>query len=497
MADSEVACPVCMLEYNDPQLLASCGHTFCKRCVAHLRPCLCPLCRVPFQSRDVRPNYALARMLSMLHGQAAPSAPAPESHRLQAVVPLVSQALSGLTLTGQGPDLARSLARQGVPFGIAQLISDEDSQIALRVFLLDNSGSTATFDGKYLSPVSGSTSMQVVPCSRWEELCQTALRQASWNLSLGIPCEFVLLNPPGGQRGFGAFREGVDLVTVDPRSNNAQAQLAALQRMLQSTRPSGLTPLLERIQEIQARLSSTYSHLVSQGGRFVLAILTDGVPTSAGSGLPPEAAQAQVAAALRHLTTMLPVFVVVRLCTDDSPVVEYYNNLDEEEELPLEVIDDLESEAREVAAKGNSWLTYSPLIHTLREGGTLVKLLDLLDERTLTPLEVRLLVGHLLQKEDEPSLPLSDPDAFFRQAGIRLKQAPLVYDPLRQAMMPCVDMKKLRPAMRPAGHRGTSAASACGCFAAFRGLLRQCLSVPCFPDARQPPRHHGHHHCGH
>ena len=50
----------------------------------------------------------------------------------------------------------------------------------------------------------------------------------------------------------------------------------------------------------------------------------------------------------------------------------------------MDVLDDICSEAREVYGHGNKWLTYSPYLHTVREGGTNIKLLDLLDERRFT-----------------------------------------------------------------------------------------------------------------
>jgi len=51
---------------------------------------------------------------------------------------------------------------------------------------------------------------------------------------------------------------------------------------------------------------------------------------------------------LRKLCTELPLFVVIRLCTSEEDVVDFYNGLDEEVEFPLDVLDDLESEALEI-----------------------------------------------------------------------------------------------------------------------------------------------------
>ena len=44
----------------------------------------------------------------------------------------------------------------------------------------------------------------------------------------------------------------------------------------------------------------------------------------------------------------LPIWIVIRLCTDEAAVTEFYNSLDEELELNLEVVDEYKSEAKEV-----------------------------------------------------------------------------------------------------------------------------------------------------
>ena len=51
----------------------------------------------------------------------------------------------------------------------------------------------------------------------------------------------------------------------------------------------------------------------------------------------------------------------------------------------MDVLDDIMAEAKEIYVCGNSWLAYTPALHMLRESGTLVGLLDLLDERRLCP----------------------------------------------------------------------------------------------------------------
>ena len=84
----------------------------------------------------------------------------------------------------------------------------------------------------------------------------------------------------------------------------------------------------------------------------------------------------------------LPVWVVIRLCTDESNIVNYWNIIEKELELDMDVIDDLKSEADEIYIH-NSWLTYGEQFHRLREFGIQIKEIDLLDENILAMDQMR------------------------------------------------------------------------------------------------------------
>lgn len=286
----------------------------------------------------------------------------------------------------------------------------------------------------------------MVQCSRWEEIRRMAMQQATMNMYMGTPCEFVLLNPPSSRR-FGAFREGVDLATVDPRRGDVAPQLDALERLLRNTRPQGSTPLAERLREIKHRLETVHSGLAEKGQRAIIVVATDGLPTLPGSGEPSGAAREEVTTVIRQLTMALPVFLVVRLTTDEDSVVDYYNKIDEEEELPLEVIDDIAGEAQEAYQKGNGWLVYSPLLHMIREGGTFVRFFDALDERRLKPAEVKVLASCLLQRgENDPPMPRETVD-FYKYVLARVASIPTVYDPLAKRVVPGLKTRQLRRAL--------------------------------------------------
>ena len=69
--------------------------------------------------------------------------------------------------------------------------------------------------------------------------------------------------------------------------------------------------------------------------------------------------------------------MVIRLCTNEKKVTEFYNQIDEVLEFNLEVLDDYLDEAKEVH-RHNKWLNYALPMHRCRELGYHDRLFDLL-----------------------------------------------------------------------------------------------------------------------
>ena len=78
-----------------------------------------------------------------------------------------------------------------------------------------------------------------------------------------------------------------------------------------------------------------------------------------------------------------------RLCIDDEELIDYWNNIDEDLELDMDVLDDVRGEAIEVRT-ANPWLRYGECLHRLREFGASIKEMDPIDNRLLAASRWRL-----------------------------------------------------------------------------------------------------------
>jgi len=296
---------------------------------------------------------------------------------------------------------------------------------------VDNSGSMQSCDGQRLMQASGRHRM--LSCTRWQELADDVQKIAE--ISAALPCartDFHLLNP---RPGFNSFTVGGDATSWDivpPRG--PRVDLAAVGAALK-TSPGGGTPLTEAVERCVIMISPHAAELRARGEQVVVIIATDGLPNNSKS----------FGTAMRVLQT-LPVWVVVRLCTDDESVVSYWNALDEQLEEPLEVLDDLVSEAKEVHHV-NPWLRYAPGLHHARLFGLQSKLFDAIDETTLLPSQIKEFIELLFD------VPMPEPelykDEFIKAVRAALATVPTVLNPQNMTSQPWLDLNALERALRP------------------------------------------------
>lgn len=147
---------------------------------------------------------------------------------------------------------------------------------------------------------------------------------------------------------------------------------------------------------------------------------------------------------------------VIRLCTDDTEVTSFYNTVDRDIELPIDIVNDMWEESRAIY-RLNPWLTYTTHLQTIREAGTQARVLDWLDERALTPTEVALCTQLLLESDGSGSYPRR-PEAFLSAVERDLPAAELVFDVRRSRAGPPLNMEALQVAVHPSKYSRTGRA---------------------------------------
>jgi hypothetical protein len=212
-------------------------------------------------------------------------------------------------------------------------------------------------------------------------------------------------------------------------------------RIVKASAPRGVTPLTQHLAEIKKQVLCMEADLRQKDQKAVIILATDGLPSDT-NGNSSEAVLAEFTNALKELQN-LPVWIVVRLCTDDEGVVDYYNAIDENLELPLEVIDDFFGEAAEIHKK-NKWLNYGLPLHRCREMGFHHELIDLLDEQLLLKDQLveflHIMFGNTYQWPD-PHVQWKE---FLEELEHVLKVQAPQYNPITGKMEPWIDIKKMK-----------------------------------------------------
>lgn len=324
------------------------------------------------------------------------------------------------------------LAELGWPKGLTHTMATSVENFPVRFVVVDNSGSMQSMDGSRLVKASGGV-LKSIRASRWAELGDVVSEMADVAQSLGAPTHFHLLNPSPVGQYFALADDGSSGVPAAGAPCNAEQVRAAMK-----TSPSGSTPLTEAVQFISSQIASAAAQLRAQGQKAVVVLATDGLPNDPRSFL----------SALVELQR-LPVWLVVRLCTDEDHVVDYWSELDAQLEAPLETLDDVHGEAKEVHSK-NPWLTYAPSLHLARTLGLQDKLFDLLDEQPLHPTQAKTLIEKLLGCEELPE-PEIDVKVFLQAVRDALAKLPKVYNPVRGTMTPWIDVAALSRLARGSG----------------------------------------------
>ena len=335
----------------------------------------------------------------------------------------------------------RSLQDQGFAQGLAEALRTNKRAFPLSIWIVDNSGSMATRDGHRFVETTDSSAVKAVECTRWAEMQQTVSYHVQMAALLQSPTVFRMLNDPGRIAGPQQFS------IAEHSASEINREVAVAQQVMLNAAPGGVTPLIPHLQEVRQNILDMEDQLRKDGSKVVLVLATDGLPTDQ-RGISDRQVQRQFVDALRMLEG-LPVWIVVRLCTDEEEVVDFWNNLDNQLELSLEVLDDFIAEAKEIQDT-NTWLNYGLPLHRMREMGFYHKLFDLLDERKLAKDELREFFRILFGNAHMDSVP--DPEADWKgfcDAIERLnRKEGKTWNPIKRRMDYWVDIGKLKKAYK-------------------------------------------------
>jgi hypothetical protein len=140
-------------------------------------------------------------------------------------------------------DKLELLKKMGMPQGLAEALARASELTARRYWIVDNSGSMNTQDGKRVLVLNES---KIVSCSRWEELGDSLRWQGQVASILGAHTEFRLMNQPQGL----AIKSVV--VGGGENGNEDEAALDTLDTIINS-KPAYKTPLCEVLRKVHSK----------------------------------------------------------------------------------------------------------------------------------------------------------------------------------------------------------------------------------------------------
>lgn len=323
------------------------------------------------------------------------------------------------------------LRDDGFPKGLAQHLFASKQSCPLRFWYLDNSASMYKADCRRLVQDQATNDAQVVMCTRWTELKESLMHQVRLASVLGAQNYFRFLNHEN-------YKESQEFVVHQCSDTDN-----ALHR-LESTCPDGVSLLTKNILELRDRIAEHESELINNGQKALVVLATDGAPSDE-YGESSETVREEYAKAIKALQ-LLPVFLVIRICSNERSVLNFYRRLDKQLERPVDVVGDFLNEAKEIH-RLNKWLNYCLPLHRAREMGIPHRLFDLLDERPFTKDELGEFLVVVYGKEAFENAPnmYTDWDGFvaYFEANV-LGGNDLFWNPCSNKMECLINVKKLK-----------------------------------------------------
>ena len=310
------------------------------------------------------------------------------------------------------------LTAQEWPKGLQISFLEKLESVSLRYFICDDSSSMNTEDGSTLLKVG--KKYKTVNSSRWSEIGDCLRFHINLSRQARARSQFRFCN------------SGTPVMIGDHHGNasSKKADEEGFQSLMQrlNGHADGTTPLCKQVHEVIEDIKANEDKLRHEGKQAVVIITSDG-----------EATDGDAIRALQPLQS-LPANLVIRLCTGDEKVIDYWNGL-QNYSLSYNILDDITREADEVY-RVNPWLTYAEPLHRIREFGVPHGLIDQLDHSLLTLPHLRM-ICHLIYGGEEMPDPSTDWSAFIARVKGENRTNPLVWNPLTQQMTDWIDVTAL------------------------------------------------------
>ena len=311
-------------------------------------------------------------------------------------------------------DINDFLSANDWPPGLQQYVNDNANNIPLRLFICDDSGSMEATDGVQI--VRNTRNLSMRPCSRWTELGDSITFHSTLASLLNVNSEFKLLN------------KWSSLSTGDGHDEN---RLKKFHSVFNNESPSGGTPLCNSIRGAIGKVQRVEKDLRANRKKACVIIATDG-----------ESSDGDLADAMKPFER-LPVNVIVKLCTNEDRIVQYWDGIDRGLEVDIDVLDDMAGEGKEVY-KANPWLNYIEPIHRMREFGMELKELDFIDERLLSTSQMRSICAILLGVTADELPPVSDMKGLVSRIEALVAGERRYFSLYHKKPMPLVDVNALK-----------------------------------------------------
>ncbi len=208
--------------------------------------------------------------------------------------------------------------QQGFTRGLATSLAQTIKTFPLRIWVVDNSGSMQNTDGHRFVETKRTNDVKIVSCSRWNEIRECVAYHVQMAAVLEAPTTFRMLNDPA----VGPNSQQFGIAETSLEKSVVQGEVQRAMEIMKMAQPGGVTPLVRHLEEILQSVLELAPQLHADGSKVVVILATDGLPTDdRGYGGP--VVQNQFLQALRGLEG-LPVWVVIRLCTDEQGAILYY-----------------------------------------------------------------------------------------------------------------------------------------------------------------------------